>query len=215
MPSGLEMGHDHWAEEYAAIPYDQGSQFYTEPVPPFSDPASLSPRTTWSYEAYGRRSPKEPSLTYPAHRSLHNHYSSLSSIGSYDDQRLSMADSIAVSFPEPDMPVPHVAYHRYSQPQLYHPVPPPHLDLWMKERSGSFAEASYGPSTVMEGVHHGYPESSEMYVSMPTQTYTPSPLSSHTPEQQHQTVSSVEDMTHSHHSISQVIGSEPPVAAVW
>ncbi len=54
-----------------------------------------------------------------------------------------MADSIASSFPEPDMPLPQVSYHRFSQPHIHHPLPPPHLEMWMRERSGSFAEASY------------------------------------------------------------------------
>lgn len=170
----------HWPDtpgEYTG-PYDHTSQYLTDSAPSYSDPSSASPRTSWSYEGYSRPSPPEKHLQYNPQRPSHHHYSaSLSSMASFDERRLSMADSIANAFPEPDMPVPSVAYHRYSQPQIHAPIPPAHLDLWMRERSGSFAEPSpsYGPTAV------GSEEAALQHSSGSNQEFAPSPPTAFSP----------------------------------
>jgi hypothetical protein len=212
MPSGVDMGH--WTEDYTTH-YDQGSHYYTDSAPSFSDPSNLSPRTTWSYEGYARHSPPEQHLHYPAHPSMHNHYSSLSPTASFYERRTSLADSIAASFPEPDMPVPQMAYHRYSQPRLYQPMPPSHLDVWMKERSGSFAEPSYGAPQLMSEKPHGLVEIPDATTAS-MQGYTPSPLSAHTPEtfQGSYDGSAMEDVPIASHD-QQAMASVHPQTTVW
>jgi hypothetical protein len=91
-----------------------------------------------------------------------------------------MADSIASSFPEPDMPLPQMSHHRYSQPHLHNPIPSPHLEMWMRERSGSFAEASYSLQRAQQ--EHSNQEMVESYSMAPSQEYTSSPQLVHSPE---------------------------------
>lgn len=209
MPSGVEMGQ--WTDDYTTTYYDQGSHYYPDSAPSFSDPSNLSPRTNWSFEGYARHSPPQQHLHYPAHRPMHNQYPSFSSTASYDERRMSLADSIAASFPEPEMPVPHL-YHRYSQPQLFQPVAPPQVDMWMKERSDV---SSYGPPPVTrENGPHGVAEHSD--VSMHMQRYTPSPLSVPASEgmQGSHDGSVMEDASIAAYN-SQVISSEPAATTVW
>ncbi|KAG9052854.1 hypothetical protein FS842_009153 [Serendipita sp. 407] len=156
-------------DQMASYHYDTPTTATSTTTPSgFTDPSNSSPRTAWSsYDpsvyAYGgggstggRHSPPEQHLHYrPSHHHYHSSVSSMASFlgngppsgngaapGSGSGRRPSMAESLASSFPEPEMPVPTLV-HRYSQPQLYQPIPPPHLDYWTKERSGSFAEPSY------------------------------------------------------------------------
>ena len=198
------VGHNtRWPEtpvDYVAH-YDHGAQYYTESVPSYSDAVMSSPPTAWSYDAYCQPSPAEQQLYYPSIRPSHHHYSSMSSTASFHGRRLSMAESMASSFPEPDAPIPQVAYHRYSQPQIYQPVPPPHLDYWMRERSGSFAEPSY--ASVALPMHAGEPTAHQTIIEHPEMPmmgaphdFTPSPRSSHTPAESlgSQEVSTPEDV---------------------
>ena len=93
---------------------------------------------------------------------------------------MSMADSIANSFPEPEMPLPQMSYHRYSQPHLHNPIPPQHVEMWMKpEPSGSFAEASYSLEHAQQGQSNQDTVESQSMVS--SQEYTSSPQLAHGP----------------------------------
>lgn len=156
----------------------EGSHYFAEASASYSDPSCASPATAWSYDGYGRHSPSERHYQYHPPRPMHHHYSSISSTKSYDDRRMSMADSIASSFPEPDM---HMSYHRLSQPHLHHPLPAPHLEMWMRERSGSFAEVPY-TMQYPEQQRQQQPEVVEPHALMASQDQmTASPMSVHNP----------------------------------
>lgn len=219
------VGHGtRWPEtpvDYVAN-YDHGPQYYGESVPSYSDASLSSPPTAWSYDAYSLPSPAEQHLYYPPIRSSHHRYSSMSSTTSFNGRRLSMAESMASSFPEPDAPIPQVAYHRYSQPQIYQPLPPPHLDYWMRERSGSFAEPSYAP--VAGGIHSGEPpahqtifEHQEMLTMVGPHEFTPSPRSSHTPAEsfESQEVSTPDDVHVPLYNPQTVLLPEAHTVTVW
>ncbi|KAG8819055.1 hypothetical protein FRC17_010623, partial [Serendipita sp. 399] len=121
-PQNVEVG-GHWPEtpvgEHGQV-YDQGTPYHQyESTPTFTEPSTSSPRTAWSsYDAYGRQSPPEQHLHYPglatgatgaSSRPGHHYHSSVSSMSSFHpgypghDRRFSMADSLASSFPEPEM----------------------------------------------------------------------------------------------------------------
>lgn len=211
----------HWPDtpgEYTGS-YDQASQYLTDSAPSFSDPSSASPRTSWSYEGFSRPSPPQKHLHYNVQRPTHHHYStSMSSMASYDDRRLSMADSIANAFPEPDMPVPSVAYHRYSQPQIHAPIPPAHLDLWMRERSGSFAEpcTSYGPPHVGTIDVPRTSEEARSRGSGPNQEFVPSPPTAFSPHYLHNSphASGFEEAGVAHFD-PRTAHMEPQAATAW
>jgi hypothetical protein len=157
----------------------EGTHYFTDSAAGYSDPSSISPRTTWSYDGYSRHSPSERHYQYNPLHSMHHHYSSISSNNSLGERRMSMADSIASSFPEPEMPLPQMSYHRYSQPHLHNPIPPPHLETWMKEPSGSFVDASYSlQQAQQERSNQDMAESQSMASSY---EYTSSPQLAHSP----------------------------------
>jgi hypothetical protein len=173
-------GGAQWPETPRDFPTTyEGAHYFTDSAASYSDPSSISPRTAWSYDGYSRHSPSERHYQYNPPRSVHHHYSSISSTNSFGERRMSMADSIASSFPEPEMPLPQMSYHRYSQPHLHNPIPPQHSELWMKEPSGSFAEASYSlQQAQQERSNQDMVESQSM---APSQKYTSSPLLAHSP----------------------------------
>ncbi|PVF95304.1 hypothetical protein CPB86DRAFT_596270 [Serendipita vermifera] len=183
---GVAVESARWPETPGDYQYPQGTQqYFVEAPQSYSDPSTSSPMTTWSYDGYSHFSPAEQHLHYHPHptRPTHQPYSSMSSIGSFDDRRMSMAESIASAFPEPEMPVPPMSYHRYSQPHVHHPIHPYHADLWMRERSGSFAEPSYGSAMMQsDKLSQSSVEAYRGKDALGHQDFTPSPRSTHTSE---------------------------------
>jgi len=138
----------------------ESSHYLTDSAASYTDLSSVSPRTTWSYDGYGRRSPSERHYQYPPGPE-HHRYSSISSTASLGDRRMGMADSIANAFLDPDTSLSLMNCHRPSQPQIHNTIGPSHSETWITERSASFAEAPYPP-----------------------QEYTPSPPLAHASEHQ-------------------------------
>jgi hypothetical protein len=176
-----------WPETPGDYHYPQGQHYFVEAPQTYSDPSTSSPMTAWSYDGYTTFSPAEQHMHYHPQqthtRPSHQPYSSISSIGSFDDRRMSMAESIASAFPEPEMPVPPMSYHRYSQPHVHHPIHPYHTDLWMRERSGSFADPSYSSAMMQsDKLSQGSVEAYRGKDAMGHQDFTPSPRSTHTSE---------------------------------